>query len=198
MLAASAGHDLALANGELAALAGRDALTGLANRRSYDAWMLLHWGRAADTGNAVGLVVIDIDFFKQYNDHYGHAAGDACLRSVAGALRDSLRGTTDYVARLGGEEFVALLLGPAAAQIGEVAERLRIAVAALELPHAGSGRGKTVTVSCGAAGGAVTEGVLPASLFEAADKALYQAKRTGRNRVCLAMQDAGIEALAVN
>lgn len=185
LLERRARDDLAGANRELARLAERDALTDLANRRSYEAWLSLHWGRAAADGGRIGLIVADIDRFKLYNDHYGHAGGDACLRAVAACLRDGLRGTSDHLARLGGEEFVILLPGLPLEACGDVAERIRRCVEAMALPHAGAGPGTIVTISCGAASLQVTPETSPATLFDLADAALYRAKEGGRNRVCL-------------
>ncbi len=175
---------LARSNAELDDLAGRDALTNLPNRRTYDRWLVKYWSRAAATGAPIGLVVLDIDHFKSYNDYYGHAAGDACLQAVSACLRDQSRGMADHVARFGGEEFAVLLPGLSLEICGDVAERLRAAVASMELPHLGDRRG-VVTVSCGAASlraGACTSA---ASLFAAADAALYAAKEAGRNCVRL-------------
>ena len=177
--------DLARANEELVALAGRDPLTELANRRSYESWLSLHWRRAAADGSCIGLILVDIDFFKRYNDHYGHAGGDDCLRAVARAMRESARETSDYVARLGGEEFAVLLPGLSPDLCADVAERLRQAVYALQLAHEGAGQGKVVTISCGAACLAITPDMSPNDLFETADAALYRAKEAGRNRVWL-------------
>jgi diguanylate cyclase (GGDEF)-like protein len=176
---------LAQHNAELDDLAARDALTGLANRRTYDGWLGTFWSRAAPGGTPIGLVVIDIDYFKRFNDYYGHAAGDRCLQAVASCLREQSRDLADYVARLGGEEFAVLLPGLTLEVCGDVAERLRAAVAALELPHLGGDVGGIVTVSCGAASVAVNDGMSAEDLFTAADTALYAAKAAGRNCVRL-------------
>ena len=181
-------QDLSLRNLELDELARRDPLTGLANRRAYDSWMATVWAQAAaaDGGGAyLGLIVIDVDRFKAYNDFYGHASGDDCLKKIAVCLRDQLRGTTDLAARLGGEEFAILLPGQSEEVCADIAERVRLAVHCLELPHSGLGPQGMVSVSAGVASHAVLPGASPASLFEAADSALYQAKISGRNRVCV-------------
>jgi diguanylate cyclase (GGDEF)-like protein len=133
-------------------------------------------------------VIIDIDKFKAYNDFYGHAGGDVCLQTVARCLREQLRGTSDFVARLGGEEFAALLPGLPLDVCGDIAERLRLAVLALELPHVGLGPGGLVTISAGVAAVAATQGTSAENVFAAADEALYAAKEAGRNRVGLAGQ----------
>jgi diguanylate cyclase (GGDEF)-like protein len=181
---------LAQHNAELDDLAARDALTGLANRRTYDQWLRTYWAGARHGNAPIGLVVIDIDHFKRFNDYYGHAAGDRCLQAVAECLRDQSRGTSDHVARLGGEEFAVLLPAIGVPGIGldtcgDVAERLRAAVAALELPHLAGDPGGIVTVSCGAASVTVGEDMSAEDLFAAADAALYAAKRAGRNCVRL-------------
>ena len=182
-------QDLSLRNIELDELARRDPLTGLANRRAYDAWMAAVWAQAGAPGSggaSLGLIVIDVDRFKAYNDFYGHACGDDCLKKIAVCLRDQLRGTTDLAARLGGEEFAVLLPGQSEDVCAEIAERVRLAVQSLELPHSGLGPQGLVSVSAGVASHAVLPGASPASLFEAADSALYAAKISGRNRVCVA------------
>lgn len=162
-----------------------DSLTGLASRRAYDSWLDSLWSQAACGGvAAVGLIMIDVDHFKLYNDYYGHPGGDSCLAAVGACLREQLRGTSDKVARIGGEEFAVLLPGVALGQCGEIAERLRLAIAGLELPNPGHGMGKVVTISCGCASLRVEEAA-PRDLCAAADSALYQAKTSGRNLVCL-------------
>ena len=196
-------QDLSTRNSELDALARHDALTGLANRRAYDGWIESAWRQAQTAGTKLGLILIDIDSFKLYNDCYGHPGGDACLRMVATCLREQLRGTTDFVARVGGEEFAVILPGVSLENCGDVAERLRCAVSGLELPHARTGTDGMVTVSLGAASfvpgkDQPAEQFGPAQLVHWADQALYAAKRGGRNCVYLArssMSDA-IQPLA--
>jgi diguanylate cyclase (GGDEF)-like protein len=173
-------RQLAEANRQLAALARTDALTGLANRRGFEEALAEHW---PPRGAPLALILLDVDHFKAYNDRYGHPEGDACLRSV-GAVIAELAGQTPEIviaARYGGEEF-ALLLRADADGAAAIAERLRGAVAARALPHAGNPGPGVVTVSLGVAG---SEGPWPdaAALIDAADRALYRAKRAGRNRV---------------
>jgi diguanylate cyclase (GGDEF)-like protein len=178
--------DLSRDNVALRDLAQRDALTGLPNRRAYDSWLQDCWREARLAGGWLALVVIDVDRFKAYNDLYGHPAGDLCLRAIANCLREQCRGATDRVARLGGEEFAVLLPEYSGARCAEVAEQLRAAVARLELPHLGNLPGAVATISCGVASVTVCHGLAPRDLVAAADIALYHAKQTGRNRVCLA------------
>jgi diguanylate cyclase (GGDEF)-like protein len=189
-------QDLSVRNIELDALTRRDPLTGLANRRAYDAWLANVWEQEAAQHGRLGLVVIDVDRFKAFNDFYGHTAGDHCLQKIALCLREQLRGTSDLVARLGGEEFAVLLPGLEESVCADVAERMRLAVHRLELPHSGLGPHGLVSVSAGVASYAVLRGQSPAGLFDAADSALYQAKVSGRNRVCVAtiLQQAEVTA----
>ena len=173
-------------NSELDELALRDVLTGLANRRSYESWKMSAWSSAEKAGSALGLLVVDVDNFKLYNDAFGHGGGDACLRAVAHCLSEQLRGTTDMLARVGGEEFAILLPEADLEAASAVAERVRRAVELLDLPHASGAAAPMVTVSCGAASLLAVAGKTPEDLFAAADGALYAAKKNGRNRVCLA------------
>ena len=177
---------LAALNAELAHVAASDALTGLANRRRFDEALVAEWRRAARDGSRLSLLMIDVDRFKLYNDAYGHPEGDACLRAVAGVLRDLVRRPGDIVARYGGEELAVLLPGTDATGAAKVAERCRAAVVALARPHAGNvACGGIVTVSIGCATGVPGEALEaePMTLVEAADTRLYEAKRTGRDRV---------------
>jgi diguanylate cyclase (GGDEF)-like protein len=183
-------------NTELDLLARHDALTGLANRRAYDTWIAAAWLRAQAGGAPLGLLVVDVDRFKLYNDFYGHPGGDMCLKTVSTCLRDQLRDTTDLVARIGGEEFAVLLPGATLQSCGDVAERLRGAIALLQQPHLGKATDRIVTVSIGAASmvpvlGWSTLETGPAELVRAADRALYAAKQGGRNCVYLATADTG-------
>ncbi|MGF6275567.1 diguanylate cyclase (GGDEF)-like protein [Massilia sp. UYP11] len=171
-------------NRALAVLADHDSLTGIANRRRFEEALEMEFVRAARSGAPLSLLMFDVDYFKRYNDTYGHVAGDACLRQVAQTLRDCLVRPADLAARYGGEEFVALLpdTDPAGARM--VAERIRQAVMALAIAHAGNGAG-IVTISVGvdtSAPGAPAGSAT--ALVERADALLYQAKHSGRNQVC--------------
>lgn len=170
---------------QLRELAYVDGLTGVANRRHFDEQLQIEWRRCERSGQPLSLLMIDIDHFKHYNDQYGHQQGDGCLQAVAGALRTVLGRAHDLVARYGGEEFVCLLPEVDAAGALSVAESLRTAVQALQLPHASSPVAGVVTVSIGAASGVPREDGKPADLLARADASLYRAKSEGRNRVAL-------------
>ncbi|MEJ1979131.1 MAG: diguanylate cyclase [Acetobacteraceae bacterium] len=162
-----------------------DALTGLGNRRCLNENLERDFRNACRFGKSLAVVMIDADSFKAYNDLYGHLDGDACLRAIAGALQGGLLRRDDLVLRYGGEEFVVLLPNTTAAEAVQVAERLRLAVRGLGLAHAGR-EGGVVTISLGVAvmePGQVIKDA--ASLLGAADRALYKAKKLGRDRtVC--------------
>ncbi len=168
---------------ELQKQSGQDWLTGLANRRRFDEIIQQEWARARRDETPLGLLMIDIDYFKLYNDSYGHQAGDACLQQVAKTIGGAVHRPGDLPARYGGEEFVAVLPKTDAAGAALVAEKMRDAVEALHLQHVNSRVSDRVTISVGAAGMVPPEKGDPAVLIAAADQALYQAKREGRNRV---------------
>jgi len=163
-----------------------DGLTGLTNRRAFDVALDQEWARAATYGEPLGLVLCDIDYFKRFNDVYGHPTGDACLQSVAAVLYDGAASPRAVAARYGGEEFALLLPGVTAADAVRVAEGLCAAVSALDVPHAGSHVSSHVTLSLGVALLTPVPSSRPGVLVRAADNALYQAKGMGRNRVVLA------------
>jgi diguanylate cyclase (GGDEF)-like protein len=160
-----------------------DPLSGVANRRQFDDALALEWRRAVRGQTPLSLLMIDIDFFKPYNDAYGHQAGDECIRSVAQALQQRIHRAGDLVARYGGEEFAVLLAGIDAAHARELAERTREAVAALAIEHRASSAAKVVTISVGVATVVPQRDGSPSSLVSVADAALYAAKKAGRNRV---------------
>lgn len=166
-------------------LATRDGLTGLANRRHLNETLDLEWARAKRSGQSLALIMIDIDHFKLYNDHYGHQAGDECLKRVARALELGTRRAGDLVARYGGEEFLLILPNLDNAGGQWLAESIRQSVDMLNIPHVGAPSGR-VTVSVGVATtqDAVYGGT--ESLLRAADEALFRAKRGGRNQVQVA------------
>lgn len=172
-------------NQELTVLATRDGLTGLANRRHFEDTLHLELKRARRTGAPLSLVLLDVDFFKKYNDRYGHVAGDDCLRQVANTLRGGLARPTDLAARYGGEEFAVVL--PSTSRIGAryVAERLRLAIMELGIGHVDNPAG-VATISAGACTFHPTPGaeVKAEALLMQADALLYRAKAHGRNRVC--------------
>ncbi len=172
--------ELERANARLEQLSATDALTGIGNRRAFDATLAAEWNRAVRDRTTMSLLVIDVDMFKAFNDFYGHPAGDACLRIIADTIESGLRRSVDFAGRFGGEEFVALLPGVDAEGAMQTAERLRNAVTDVTLEHARSPFG-IVTVSIGAATAFPHAGCSALDLLSAADRALYRAKRAGRN-----------------
>lgn len=180
----------------LGKLSAEDALTRLANRREFDRRLGIEWNRARRDGHALSLVLIDVDCFKNYNDHYGHPAGDACLQKVAEALQSVVRRSADLAARFGGEEFVVLLPATEADAAAALAEHMRQAVADLQIPHAASRAAAGVTVSLGVASLRPDDACQPSDLVAAADAALYRAKELGRNRVAAAQQQHSAPTVA--
>lgn len=174
---------LQLANAQLEALSRSDPLTGLPNRRHFDEVTATEFRRAQRTGQPLSLLLCDVDHFKRYNDHLGHAAGDQCLKAVAQALQGSFGRAGDMVARIGGEEFAVVL--PVCDLQGALAagERLRRALAALAIPHPASDTAATVTMSIGVAQFDPATMDHFDTLFKQADLALYRAKHQGRDRV---------------
>lgn len=165
-------------------LASIDALTEIGNRRRFEDVIDREWRRAARQQHWLSLAMLDVDVFKLFNDKYGHAAGDECLRRVAGALETTVRRGEDFVARYGGEEFAIVLPGTdldGAQQLGEI---LRAAVESLAIPHIDNADRGRVTASVGVASLIPTPKGSPVRLVEAADRELYRAKELGRNRVC--------------
>jgi diguanylate cyclase (GGDEF)-like protein/PAS domain S-box-containing protein len=184
-------------NRRLAADAAIDGLTGLSNRRAFDEVLEREFGRSRRDSTPIGLVMIDVDNFKSFNDLYGHPAGDACLRSVSLAIASAVRGPGDCVARYGGEEFAFILPNTDDAGALDVAERVRLAVRSLEIEHAGT-RATVVTISAGVASaiaGATT--AVPDALVQEADRALYAAKRAGRDAVVAASQPSAAATRAI-
>jgi diguanylate cyclase (GGDEF)-like protein len=162
-----------------------DQLTGVANRRGFDETLERRWQAALRERTPLLLMLIDVDHFKQFNDHYGHGAGDDCLRRIGAMLNAEFTQTGQLPARVGGEEFALLLPGGAAASH---AQRLLGAVSELAIPHAHSSAGAVVTISAGAVELIPSAEASPRTLLERADQLLYEAKRTGRGR-CVAQID---------
>ena len=177
-------HRLEQRNEDLERVVCIDPLTGIANRRHFDDLLAMEWRRATRLGTQLALVMIDLDDFHALNERYSHLGGDACLKSVAEAMAHCLRRPFDIVARYGGDEFVALLPDTDAAGAWRVAERLRIHVEQLQVPNAGSRYHPVVTLSVGMATSWPAADRSCESLVAAADLALFQAKREGRNRTC--------------
>ncbi len=168
---------------ELEALSYKDGLTNVANRRMLDQVVEREWASAYRNQQPLSLIFADIDFFKEYNDHYGHIAGDDCLRRVAGALNAAAARPRDLLARFGGEEFVLLLPETDADAAMAVAERCLGAVLDEMIPHQHSRIGEYLTVSLGVGTIVPQEQDSAAEFFEKVDGLLYQAKQQGRNRV---------------
>jgi len=163
-----------------------DALTGLANRRAFDERLALEWSRAQRYQRPLSVVMIDIDHFKLYNDHYGHGAGDACLSDVARVIKSQVTRHSDMAARYGGEEFLLILPETEEAGAVALAEQVRAALDNRALPHAASKVCDHVTLSLGAASQIPDGETSVSALLERADQALYRAKTGGRNRVAAA------------
>jgi diguanylate cyclase (GGDEF)-like protein/PAS domain S-box-containing protein len=182
--------DRKLLQDRLARMAFVDGLTGIQNRRSFDMALEKEWRRASRSGEPLSLILLDVDHFKIFNDTYGHLTGDDCLRAIAGAVRVCVRRPEDVVARFGGEELAVLLPGTGIDGAQRVAHRLCQGVSDLQIPHSGNdGRG-VVTMSGGISTAvACPDGrvKMPDGLLLAADTALYQAKRLGRDQVAAAV-----------
>lgn len=189
--------DLNQLNAQLLRRSESDALTGLANRHSLDAQFADLWRKALVGGTALSVIVVDVDRFKQLNDRYGHLYGDEVLKRIGSLLQQALRVKDDYAARFGGEEFVILLPRTNHAAAIQVAERLRKMVELAGFPALDPSERPydpsiKATVSCGVATTYPTTADIPERLLEAADKAMYQAKASGRNCVCSAPSNAGL------
>lgn len=175
---------LAEVNAELQRLSDEDIVTHLANRRKFESCLSDEWKRMLREQLPLSLIFCDIDFFKPYNDTYGHVQGDQCLGKVAQAVRNCIHRPGDLVARFGGEEFVTILAGTDGPGAVIVAEAMRREVRSLKIPHRTSAVDNYVTLSAGVATIVPAEGLFPEELLKLADQALYQAKQLGRNRVC--------------
>ncbi|WP_242541445.1 diguanylate cyclase [Phormidium pseudopriestleyi] len=173
------------ANLELERLANLDSLTHVANRRRFDEYLNREWNLAQREKYPLSLILFDLDYFKAYNDYYGHQAGDRCLQQVARSSGSAIARKTDLLARYGGEEFVIILANTNGDGALTVAETIRDRLKQLQLPHLDSQVSPWVTVSLGIATTIPTEQENPESLIAAADAALYEAKSQGRDRAIL-------------
>lgn len=173
-------------NATLLRLSTMDGLTGIANRRHFDEILLQEWKIGLRENTTLSVIILDIDFFKKYNDGYGHQGGDDCLKEVAKTLSDSMHRPGDFIARYGGEEFVAILPGTDAEGAAMIAEKMRANVAARNIPHAHSSVASHVSISLGVASMQPDKSATPADLIALADGALYKAKEQGRNRYVVA------------
>jgi diguanylate cyclase (GGDEF)-like protein len=166
----------------LESLASLDPLTGIANRRRFDVTLDAEWRRCARNGSMFSLAIIDVDHFKEFNDTYGHARGDDCLRELAQALRSVARRPGDLAARYGGEEFALILPESDATAAQTIIRRLFDDIGVLALPHASSSCANVVTISAGAVTLIPTDSLTPSLAVESADRLLYESKDGGRNR----------------
>jgi diguanylate cyclase (GGDEF)-like protein/PAS domain S-box-containing protein len=175
--------ELQLAYRKLELLAAEDGLTKLPNRRSFDEYLEREWRRQARTQKPISLIMCDVDFFKYYNDTYGHQAGDACLRAVAQSIQNNIRRAGDLGARYGGEEFAIVMPDTDIKGAWHVADQIRRDLAEMKIPHNRSTAAFFVTISCGIASMIPSNDNSTQMLIENADKGLYRAKSMGRNCV---------------
>jgi two-component system, chemotaxis family, response regulator WspR len=173
------------ANLELRRLTHSDGLTGLSNRRYLDEYLNAEWRRGTRDKSEMSLLMIDVDNFKLYNDTYGHVAGDEVLKRIARTVEGCLGRQGDLAARFGGEEFAVILPGTPLAGVRSLADKIRREVEKLRIPHQNSSTGDYLTISIGGASVIPTANAPTTSLIEAADLALYKAKRDGKNRVAV-------------
>jgi diguanylate cyclase (GGDEF)-like protein len=179
------------ANQDLQRLSYVDGLTGVANRRHFEVALDLEWRRASRAGTPLSLIMVDADFFKPFNDAYGHQRGDDCLVLIAGTIRNALNRPGDMIARYGGDEFIILIPGTDAEGAAALAEVMRDRVETMEIAHDGSLDDKVMTISLGVVTGYPTRGLTPGELVGAADEALYRAKDEGRNRLIISREPMG-------
>ncbi len=167
---------------QLIKLSNHDSLTGISNRRNFNAFLDLEWRRSLREKSPLAVIMADVDFFKRYNDFYGHPSGDDCLVNIANVLNSLLNRPGDLAARYGGEEFIGILSNTTLDGAHQIAESFRAAVEQLAIPHSGHPLGR-VTVSCGVHAITPDNSVTPAEMVAIADKHLYIAKESGRNKV---------------
>lgn len=170
---------------KLRTLSTQDGLTGINNRRRFDEALYDEWYRAARLSAPLSLIICDIDKFKEYNDTHGHLAGDKCITRIAHLIEDYARRAGDVAARFGGEEFAVILPDTGKKDAEEIAEQIRMAIVDLDLPHGNSSVADVVTASFGVHTTIPEKNTLPEILIDFADKALYEAKEQGRNKVVL-------------
>lgn len=175
-------QELMETNLELQRLTNVDGLTGLGNRRYFDQYLDTEWRQSMRAKEPISLLIIDVDHFKQYNDTYGHLAGDEVLKTVATAVRGTFQRPKDLAVRLGGEEFAVVLPQTPGADLAFLADKVVKTIEGLGLPHSASPIADRVTISVGGATHVPASEDQPERLIEAADKAMYEAKRSGRNR----------------
>ena len=168
---------------ELEELSFKDGLTGVANRRMFDTIMAREWAHAKRSRKPISLIMLDIDYFKQYNDHYGHLQGDDCLKRVAQVLNSEAVRARDFLARFGGEEFALILPETDEEAAIKVAERCRKLILDQDIPHEKSEAGPQLTASLGVVTVIPADDDDPIAFIEQADKRLYAAKQEGRNRI---------------
>jgi diguanylate cyclase (GGDEF)-like protein len=188
-LLAALAVELGEKNGKLEILAREDGLTGLANRRHFNEVLDAEINRALRTHQFLSLILCDVDFFKKYNDQYGHVAGDKCLQAIGEIMRSCFRRAGDLPARYGGEEFAAILPDTSPEVGAQMAQRLCQEMIALALPHADAGVPGVVTLSVGVVGGEATRARNAEWFISRADQALYRSKENGRNQVTVAKLD---------
>jgi diguanylate cyclase (GGDEF)-like protein len=179
-------NELTESNRNLEELSTTDSLTGLVNRRGLDVFLGQEWARMQRDHSSLAVLICDVDYFKTYNDYYGHAAGDVALQHIAEALTQVARRPADLVARYGGEELVLVLPETVLEDARLMGEAVREAVEEIGLVHERSKIGPLVTISVGVSAATPERHLSPAHLFRAADEALYAAKAGGRNRVSVA------------
>ncbi|MBD2565466.1 diguanylate cyclase [Nostoc linckia FACHB-391] len=178
-------HQLQLAKQQLENIAMVDQLTQIANRRYFDRTLDCTWQHLLQKQGCLSILLCDIDYFKQYNDTYGHAAGDDCLRLVAQAFQQTVKRSTDLAARYGGEEFVVILPNTDSDGAFQVAQEIHQAIQQLNISHTASAVKPHITLSIGIATMIPTSDIVSLDLIKAADRALYQAKTQGRDRSCI-------------